>query len=76
MEHWLNGAGKDCYPPTWEGLYTLLEDAQCSQVAEELKKAVEEKMAGDRASEAAVVLSDSSVAIDTAKGDMDTPAGE
>ena len=28
------------YPTTWEGLCSLLEDAQCSEVAVELKKAL------------------------------------
>lgn len=42
MEHWLNGVGKDRYPPTWEGLYMLLEDTEYVQIAEELKKAVDE----------------------------------
>ena len=42
MEHWLNGGAKDKYPPTWDGLYDLLEDARCSQVAEELKRTVNE----------------------------------
>ena len=40
MTHWLNGGGGDDYPPTWEGLYTLLEDVQCVQVAKELREAV------------------------------------
>lgn len=40
MAYWLNGGSKDQYPPTWDGLYTLLEDAEYSQVAEELKKVV------------------------------------
>lgn len=42
MAHWLKAKGKHgCdYPNTWEGLYTLLEDTECSQVAADLKKAV------------------------------------
>lgn len=40
MEHWLSGGGKGDYPATWEGLYSLLEDVQCSGVANKLKKAV------------------------------------
>lgn len=44
MEHWLNGVGTERYPPTWEGLYMLLEDTQYVQVAEELKRAVHETM--------------------------------
>lgn len=47
MEYWLNGVGKDSYPPTWEGLYMLLEDAEYSQIAEELKRAVDENTAKD-----------------------------
>ena len=45
MEYWLNGGGKDQYPPTWEGLYMLLEDAEYSQIAVELRNAVEEATA-------------------------------
>ena len=42
MEHWLDEGGvTEDYPATWEGLYTLLEDVQCTQVAEELKNALE-----------------------------------
>ncbi len=42
MEYWLNGSseGSD-YPVTWEGLYLLLNDAEFSEVAEELKMAVD-----------------------------------
>lgn len=40
MECWLNGVGKERYPPTWDGLYMLLEDAQYSQVAEDLRATV------------------------------------
>ena len=46
MEYWMNAGGKEKYPPTWEGLYALLEDAEYSQVAVELKKAVDEATAG------------------------------
>lgn len=62
MEYWLNGVGKDRYPPTWEGLYVLLEDAKLSQVAEELKKAVEEKTADSDANEASSASVDCSIA--------------
>ena len=41
MQDWLDGRGRDEYPNTWEGLYKMLTDIQCSQVAEELKTAVE-----------------------------------
>ena len=47
MQHWLNGVGKDRYPPTWEGLYMLLEDAEYPQVAEDLKKVVDDSTAED-----------------------------
>lgn len=47
MEHWLNGGGKDCYPATWEGLYTLLEDADYLQVAKDFKEVVDESMTED-----------------------------
>ena len=40
MEHWLTGESVD-YPPTWEGMYTMLEDAELAQVAMSLKEAVE-----------------------------------
>ena len=41
MRHWLDGGGEDEYPPTWEGLYELLNDARCSQIAKKLKQAVQ-----------------------------------
>ncbi len=41
MEHWLLVGGSRDYPTTWEGLYTLLEDAELSEVANSLKKAVD-----------------------------------
>jgi hypothetical protein len=42
MKHWLKGAGahSDQYPPTWDGLYTLLRNAKYSKVAEQLEEAV------------------------------------
>ena len=40
MEHWLNGGGGCDYPPTWEGLYTLLNDLELSAVAKEMENAV------------------------------------
>ena len=39
MECWLKGES-DEYPATWEGLYTLLEDMEFSQVSKELMEAV------------------------------------
>ena len=39
MQCWLNGES-DEYPPSWEGLYTLLEDVGYPAVATELKTAV------------------------------------
>ena len=53
MARWLNGGSKDQYPPTWEGLYMLLEDAEFSQVAEDLKKAVAAAAAGKESSSSA-----------------------
>ena len=42
MEHWLTHEGDHGdYPPSWEGLYALLNDAEYSVVAEELRKAVD-----------------------------------
>ena len=41
MERLLNGGGvANGYPPTWEGLYTLLKDVECAKVANQLKIAV------------------------------------
>ena len=40
MEHWWKG-GSAQYPPTWEGLYLLLEDMRLSGIADELKEAVD-----------------------------------
>ena len=40
MEHWRKGDSVQ-YPPTWEGLYTLLEDMEFSRFADELKEAVD-----------------------------------
>ncbi len=40
MEYWLVGGCTD-YPATWEGMYTLLEDAELSEIAKELKKAID-----------------------------------
>ena len=36
LSHWLENP-TDYYPIAWEGLYRLLEDAELSQVAEDLK---------------------------------------
>lgn len=43
MKYWLKGAGNSGieYPPTWEGLYTLLEIAECDEIAKQLEQAVE-----------------------------------
>ena len=41
MQEWLDGRGQEEYPNTWEGLYKMLTDIQCSHIAEELKTAVE-----------------------------------
>lgn len=41
MEYWLTCQSSDSnYPVTWEGLYTLLNDAEYSQVAVDLRRAV------------------------------------
>ena len=40
MQCWLDGVSKT-YPPSWEGLYGLVEDVGYPAVAIELKKAVE-----------------------------------
>lgn len=40
MGEWLNQCTED-YPASWEGLYTLLDDAEFSEVAQELRKAVD-----------------------------------
>ena len=39
LRRWLDNGSPD-YPLTWEGLLELLEDADCAQVAEELKIAL------------------------------------
>ena len=41
MQHWRKGGGVKVYPPTWQGLYDLVEDVGYPAVAKELKKAVE-----------------------------------
>ena len=41
MDAWLEGQGQDEYPPTWEGLYVLLEDVQLGGHVTALKEAVE-----------------------------------
>ena len=43
MEHWLKGDSAD-YPPSWEGLYTLLQDMEFSTQAREMKEAVEQSL--------------------------------
>ncbi len=40
MDHWLAGGGGCDYPASWEGLYTLLNDLELSEVAKQLEKAV------------------------------------
>ena len=41
METWLEGQGQDVYPPTWQGLFEMLEDVQFGGVVPALKEAVE-----------------------------------
>ena len=40
LSHWLENP-TDYYPITWPGLYRLLKDAELSQVAEDLKLALD-----------------------------------
>ena len=42
MQHWLEGRteGIHSYPRTWEGLYEMLRDLECCEVAEGLQDAV------------------------------------
>ena len=40
MRKWMD-SGSPGYSLTWEGLLELLEDADCAQVAEELRKALD-----------------------------------
>ena len=40
LSYWLDHPSRN-YPATWEGLYELLNDSELSQVATELKKAVD-----------------------------------
>ena len=40
MEAWLKGQGQHLYPPTWEGLYEILEDVELGGVVSALKEAV------------------------------------
>ena len=42
MQAWLEGEGSAIYPQTWEGLFELLDDIDCHQVAHELKTALHE----------------------------------
>ena len=39
LRQWLDNGSPD-YPLTWEGLLELLEDADCAQIAEELRDAL------------------------------------
>ena len=41
MQEWWNGKGGELYPVTWETLYKILEDVDCSKIAEDLMTAVE-----------------------------------
>ena len=40
MERWLEGCS-EMYPPTWKGLYTLLDDMELVEISKALKKAVD-----------------------------------
>ena len=41
IDHWKKSGGRSDYPPTWGGLYKLLWDIEYSEVAENMKKAVD-----------------------------------
>lgn len=41
MQKWLDGQGADSYPVCWGGLYNILDDLKMTQVAIELRNAVE-----------------------------------
>ena len=44
MERLLNGGCvANSYPPTWEGVCTLLKDIECASVADQLKRALQHK---------------------------------
>ena len=40
MSHWLKEDGTPDYPTTWKGVFCLLEDVDCLQVAQDLQKAL------------------------------------
>ena len=40
MQHWLDEGSEEDYPPTWEELYTVVEDTELTEVAVKLKEAV------------------------------------
>ena len=40
MDCWLKGVIARCYPPTWDGLYEMLEDVEYAEEAKQLKEAV------------------------------------
>ena len=41
MQRWIEGQGTAEYPVGWEGLYEMLRDVSMSQIALDLKKAVD-----------------------------------
>lgn len=41
MRAWLNGKGANEYPVTWDGVFKILKDLECSQIATGLKEAVD-----------------------------------
>ena len=41
MRVWLDGKGADEYPVKWDGVYEILRELDCSQIAIELKEAVD-----------------------------------
>ncbi len=40
MGEFISSGGTGGYPPTWEGLYQLLEDIKCGGIARDLEEAV------------------------------------
>ena len=40
MQLWLDEGSEEDDPPTWEGLYTVVEDTELTEVAVKLKEAV------------------------------------
>lgn len=43
MNHWLTTGGTPDYPLTWEGLYELLKDVECTEITKQLEEFVSSK---------------------------------